>query len=920
MAKKYLYGNLNQDTIRPNYGGSTTDSLVINVDNDKMIISGEVKWDAALGELAHKAYPGDKGARNYAKILELSAQLEEEIAKASKSRSTVETKVSVLETTVKALDTTLTTAIRTEAALASEADSIILNKCIAEAERAVTAEQELIEALKTEVTERQIVDAEIVSRLDALSGVSSSTLDEIRSLIVQEQTRATAAEAGLQNAIQTEQARSLQAEKDLDDSIVKLGKNIDLIQTDITKSIEDEVTARIVNDDLTTELIENESIRAQEVEETLANDISKLGSAVEELSTLLEIVDKKATACAAETLNTEVKQLEAEIADVRSEVSLATTKLTEDLEALETKETTDIEKVRNDLAGIVHDVSWNTDLVSKLSGKLKDINKHLSTLDVSLRDAQAATAYETTQRQTADAKIEKSVVALEQKLTAKDANVERQLTEFDDRTTTLVNSVQGLQGQLTEVIRTVELLNAADVVTKAEFVQLNEQLKTVYNNISGLSTTIEQEINRSIEQDNSHTALINELQTVQETNDYQFSQIALNIQSLIEAVRLLNDKVTVDNERDVELASTIIQLQAEVQELRHVVESSAIEYLDRLQAIVADLQIVDERVDLLQPQLDAFETTIQLIQRDIDKLTIDYADIVKEFERVDTTADAVNDRLSGLQDQVDTTTNRIDAELAEHRTALTKHDVSTHQHDVDIAALQESVLDLHNDDLQLEQQIIDVNASREADAELHLTHYYELVSRIEQEIIRAIAADEGLSVDTERNSGRITALQQDLTNVIELYVQEFRRADATLDDKITYEHITTEEYKTKLQSEIAEVAEEALQRDNRLQEQLEIINSRKDSVPLIENEGEYPELYAQQGDKTFTIPVEKAVVPEAVLRRDSVGNVLLSTDAEKFTTYSAVSKQFVENIVDELKKEISSISFDFIDGGNAPIG
>ena len=61
-------------------------------------------------------------------------------------------------------------------------------------------------------------------------------------------------------------------------------------------------------------------------------------------------------------------------------------------------------------------------------------------------------------------------------------------------------------------------------------------------------------------------------------------------------------------------------------------------------------------------------------------------------------------------------------------------------------------------------------------------------------------------------------------------------------------------------------------------------------------------------------------MPEAVVRRDSVGNVLLATDTGVFTTHSAVSKLFVDNVVSELRKEISSISFDFIDGGNAPIG
>ena len=442
MAKEYLYGKLNQETVRPNYGGSTTDSLIINVDNDKMVISGEVKWDAALGEVAHRAYPGDKGSRNYFKILELSAQLEEEISRAEKSRLSVESKVGELEKTVKTLNTSLTNEIRTEAALASEADRIIIEQCKAESERALKAESDLISALKQEVLSRESADTDLIRRLDDLSGV---------------------------------------------------------------------------------------------------------------------------------------------------------------------------------------------------------------------------------------------------------------------------------------------------------------------------------------------------------------------------------------------------------------------------------------------------------------------------------------------RDQLNTAVSRIDAEIDEHKLALIKYDVSTHQHDVDIADLQTDVKTLNNTDLELDKKIKIVDEQRSVDAEIHNAHYQELVSRLEQEIKRSIAADASLLLDTSRNSGRITSLQIDLTNVISKYVQDLMRADAELDERISYEHTQAEEYKEKILNEVEDVAAESLQRDNALQAQIEILTDNKNSVPLIENDGTIPEVYSQQGNKTFTVPLEKDVVPDSVVRRDSEGNVLLTTNPDVFTAHSAVSKLFVENIVSELRKEISSISFDFIDGGTAPL-
>ena len=83
---------------------------------------------------------------------------------------------------------------------------------------------------------------------------------------------------------------------------------------------------------------------------------------------------------------------------------------------------------------------------------------------------------------------------------------------------------------------------------------------------------------------------------------------------------------------------------------------------------------------------------------------------------------------------------------------------------------------------------------------------------------------------------------------------------------------------------------------------LKFLQTKKMLFRWLRNGGAKSDVYLQQGNKTFTVPLEKDVVPDSVVRRDSEGNVLLTTNPDVFTAHSAVSKLFVENIVSELRK------------------
>lgn len=920
MAKKYLYGTLNQDTVRPNYGGSTTDSLVINVDNNNMIISGEVKWDAAIGELAHKAYPGDKGARNYAKILELTAILEEEVVRASKSRASVESKVGELEKSFNILDNSLTVALRAAVANAADSDSTILDKCIAEAERALRAEANILSQLSKEVKERTSVDAELIKRLDNLSGLSSDSLDQVRALIVDEGVRAQEAEDSLQNNLDAETLRALNVEQALQQSLSSLGQNIATNQQKVDIALAEETRARIVADDAITDLIEIESVRAQEVETDLLHDIGTLQESIVVLKTAVEFLEQNVISNSTDQLKAEIESVQDDIVNLEKELSQGIQQIATDVKRLEQLHLDDKKTLETELEEIDHSISLNTDLVSKLSEKLEDINKHLSTLDVAIHDAQTATAHEIAQRQTADSELEKSIQAVDKELDIVNKQLLSSTQSAADKIATIENSIQVIDGSIKEICSSVTDLHTTDVVTQEELTQLNKQLKTVYNNIDGLQTALDTEIERAKLAEQICTNAVEELKIVDSVHTTQISSITESIISLTTLVQDLSNEIASNNQRDVVNEATVAELSGAVETLKEQLINQSTIYAGVVEEIIDDLHSVNDKVELTFSGIDNMRLSIDIINNKLQELSSAYETIAREVARVDEAVVDTNERISGVQDQLHTTTSRIDNTLADHQAALTKHDVSTHQHDVDIANLQDAVKKLQIDDALLEQKIVDVNNERIIDSELHNAHYKELVSRIEQEIKRAVAADASLLADTNRNSGRITSLQLDLTNVISKYVQELKQADEQLDEKIDHEHTVAEEYKEKLLDKIEEVNSDSLQRDDALQAQIDILTTNKNSVPLIENEGNMPEVYAQQGDKTFTIKAERTVVPNAIVRRDSAGNILLSNNLDGFTTHSAVSKLFVDNIISELRKEISFMSFDFIDGGNAPIG
>lgn len=761
MTKKYLYGNLNQEAVRPNYGGSTTDSVTIHVDNENMVISGEVNWNAALGELANKAYPGDKGARNYQKILELSSILEQEVDAASKSRDTVESKVGYIEKFVNEQIKFLTDTIKNQSLDVDKKYKELLEQCIAEATRAISSESELLRQLKNEVTERTTIDDDLVKRLDKLENVSTSSFESIKTLVTNESSRAQLVEYSLQKLISDEITRATSEENDLDFKINSLSDSFNKIVEDL----------RII--------VDAESLKRQD-------DIDSVSSRLDQEITLREKSDS--------TLNTNVRSIQTYIDSI-----------VKDVEILENQ-----------------------------SSNLKSRILKLEQLEL---DDKSTFLAELTKLNTVSYNIEEQldlvkliVSSLQKDVSSNRTDIESTQGSISD----IILRIKSCENTLDNVNQIIVLLQHKNSVTEDTIRILSEKTDKLIDDTANLSVTIEKEITDRIDSDSR----------------------------LLESLLQLKSKVDTNS--------------LEIDGVKNTLTSQSI--------LINDLQSSSSVQDELIKNLQTKTETLS------DKVTAQ-----------DTTLKKLDDKLSS-QD-------------VSHKKELVKHDGLLHEHEEEIETLKEDVTALVNTDVRTSIDIAAVNTRLDEEIELHRSHYRKLLEELQLEINRAINQDKEHINEIQRNSNRITQLQTDLTDVITRYVDELRRADCELNDKLAYESYKIQEWKTQTLKSLENVSQESLQRDSILQEQIEELQTRKDAVPIILNDGSTEELYAQRGDVTSTIPVEKSPVAGSVVRRDSVGNIILVTDDELLTDYSAVPKTFVKNLVDELRSELT---YDFIDGGTAP--
>lgn len=206
------YGQLNTPISKPNYGGSTTDSLVIKVDNDQMIISGEVIWKDILGNEADKAYPGNLGNQNYENILKLSVALNQEINRALNVEKILTQQVEKGVITAQESANEALQAVTKETERATSSEDILRRTILNEVNKLIDNEAELLSKINTETETRTNEDKLIKDQLNYILNNISSGTNGIESLLQIEAERAQEAEKLLERKIEEETRRALNSE------------------------------------------------------------------------------------------------------------------------------------------------------------------------------------------------------------------------------------------------------------------------------------------------------------------------------------------------------------------------------------------------------------------------------------------------------------------------------------------------------------------------------------------------------------------------------------------------------------------------------------------------------------------------------------------------------------------------------------
>lgn len=865
MAGKYLYGNLNQETVRPTYGGSTTDSVKVTVDNDTMIISADVIWDAALGEIAGKAYPGDSGARDYKLIQQLTEDLENEIKTASESRTNLSSKVEAINIDVNKKLTQLTNALTALSTSTSETDNEMLAKCAAETQRALGAEADLLELITNESKLRDEEDADLEKLINSLKTSNTTNQSQLQQLIADEATRAQEAEKNLAEDIKKLSATVTNTAEVLRGEIEKLADNASVDAVTFEAALAAEAKAREDADKALETKFDTKTAKLDSTIEHVETSVSTLQADVIKLDSADTALLNKLTAA-----QSDIKDLRKDLTTAKEEIdnakkstalgnSLLQSKLdqtNEDVADLEGKLNTAVDDLTFAIANVTKDVDTTTKVAHK---ELTDTSKQLS--DELAQKVTELQASDTATKTYTDDQVE----AVKEEVT----NVQSSLTATQELVTDLQTRVVVLEAARSTIEARLDSLEGADGSENyaQQIANINTVLLTVQNNIK---------------------------------------TIDIELESVSKSVISLNDKLVANETADAELATTV--------------ETNTTAIADAVIRIVAcekAVLLINNSIATLEDRIATLETDISDIITDIANLQTQLGELNKQLNNVTLLAEEVRE-----QDA------KHDKQLDAHETRLLALESEVVQQDVIIEQIAEDTADVQADvDAVRTNLVIEQKARSSAIAIIR--------GALEDEIRRATAAEERLVDDIANNSTRITNCYNDLVELIDNYVtdlkikdQQLYNAIAAIDIKTVKSQLTTLTsdftiFKTETTANIEAVNTSIRVTEAKLQTQIDSIDVNKNSISKVPNDGSELTVYSQLGEETFVKLAAVEPIQDSIVVRDENGNIHISSDKTKITDDTAVSKSYVESLVKDLLKDVDidvdACTFDFIEGGKAPV-
>lgn len=868
MSKKYLYGNLNQDVVRATYGGSTSDSLIINVDNDNMVISGEVKWDAALGEIAHKAYPGNKGAQNRQKIEELTLRLQ-----------AVQSELNILvnSTNEKISDIQLSTDESIEAVQLSTQESlkqldklrhdleqlnVLLNE---ECDRAVSVETEIHEAISTTFTSLQSSIIHLETKVNELENVESLTSIETK----------------IDNEIKRAQQEELRIENLVESALIDLTTQL----TNVEKEIVD--TSHVIQD-TNTEL------------DTVKTSLQHL---VNSVSKLQQTTDSSVQTLSAATTQFQLRldSVVVRLKDVEQQVTLVQTKVAE----LDKKQATldnSIHDVQSQLEQSIATNERNLEAVERnLAAKIEDSDQEILDLNELLLQAET--------------NLDNHHTRLEV-LTLKLAEVDNQLKEIENAVSVdqitnklqLISSdVSLLKSQYNQLLQESSTLQASLKLVTTDLVTANTQINTLGETTQTLIEKLDV-TSENISNVSSAISLVEEQQsdlisTVTQNEEIFQDFLTSNSNTLEELYKNLTyhtQELDYLKHSDIQTAAQIEKISYElsniitqltpVESRVNEMEGVLLEIKRSIESLAAEdiTEVVSKNswdIENIQRSLEAHEDTFEhLRQQDIttlnelSKLNNDISSLASSVKLIQTLTEEATAQFNQKYNQLDTrlfivedSCNRLHSITTGYQSRLNTLDTSLTKLSTTVSALQKqyNILASINDTTCQKIENVTVGlvtqeSLLQQEIDTRTQQWREILDKFDAEIARSSAADDRMQDDLTNVTFRITELQSDLTQLIEDLLIELQETDTHLVSLIEANEqliLTTE---SKLRLSISRLTDTVNAADSKLRADLDTLQK------------------------------------------------------------NSITKTYIDELVETLRKEIyteleTAFLYDFIDGGNAPI-
>lgn len=491
MGQKSLNGQLNLPTSRPNYGGGTTDSLVIHVDNTKMIITGDVIWRDMLGETADKAYPGHLGKESYHKILVLTEALRQEIQRAQSAESSLSSQIRKGIDTAGVNAETALTKVNEEIIRASSKENSLQQLITNETAKLIEAQAELLTQLNSETTSREQEDLKLQAQIESILNNISSDSSDLTDLLDKEIARAKSAEESLRVSIDQETRRAINREVLLED---ELHKSIDEIKNELSEGL------HTLEDQITTDGNHITSLQTQ-LNSMAENQVVK----DQTQDTLIQNVIEKVT-----LQNTQLNNLSAQAEEEHSRVS-------------------DVIKDASDLKATVFT------LQDTIEDQKSSIDKVSSTIVTEIQRSTTEDEVLSTQIENLNIELNKSNIKLEN-LSSISSEQEEKISTLMDQYKDQVEDITNIVSQIEFTDSTLNLLNTSLTQESERSIQEDARIAEELEELNIL-------LNKNSIQLNNITAEAEELSNLTSTHSIEIETLTSKQEDLIDAVTTLSDEV-----------------------------------------------------------------------------------------------------------------------------------------------------------------------------------------------------------------------------------------------------------------------------------------------------------------------------------------------------------------------------------------